>query len=150
MELAVNKIAKSIVALAVMTAMVGCNNKPDTKPEPLPITPDKPAVYTPPPAPIADPSQPTITPTPGPSGPVVNGNKNHHTPHPAADASDSVTLKGAKTYVVKAGDSLSKIAAKVYGKSTKKRVDAIKKANHLKSDVIRVGQKLKIPPASAI
>ncbi|MGV3774458.1 MAG: LysM peptidoglycan-binding domain-containing protein [Verrucomicrobiales bacterium] len=57
-------------------------------------------------------------------------------PAPAANASAS------STYVVKSGDSLSKIA-KIHRTTTKE----IKKANGLKSDVIRVGQKLKITGA---
>jgi GH24 family phage-related lysozyme (muramidase) len=44
-------------------------------------------------------------------------------------------------YVVKSGDTLSKIASK-YDKSV--TVDTIKKLNNLKSDKIEVGQKLKI------
>lgn len=44
-------------------------------------------------------------------------------------------------YTVKSGDSLSKIASKYKGVS----VDDIKKANGLKSDAIRAGQKLTIP-----
>ena len=44
-------------------------------------------------------------------------------------------------YTVKSGDSLSKIAAK-YDKTV--TVETIKKLNNLKSDSIKVGQKLKI------
>ena len=44
-------------------------------------------------------------------------------------------------YVVKPGDSLSKIASK-YDKTV--TVETIKKLNNLKSDNIEVGQKLKI------
>jgi len=49
--------------------------------------------------------------------------------------------KNLTTYVVKSGDTLSKIAAK-YDKTV--TVDSIKKLNGLKSDSISAGQKLKI------
>jgi peptidoglycan endopeptidase LytE len=49
--------------------------------------------------------------------------------------------KNLTTYVVKPGDTLSKIAAK-YDKTV--TVDSIKKLNGLKSDSISAGQKLKI------
>ena len=45
-----------------------------------------------------------------------------------------------KTYTVKSGDTLSKIAQKYHVS-----VAAIKQKNNLKSTVIRIGQKLKIP-----
>ena len=52
---------------------------------------------------------------------------------------DAQTTKTPKTHTVKSGDSLSVIAAKY-----KTTVDAIKKANGLKSDLIKPGQKLVI------
>jgi peptidoglycan endopeptidase LytE len=45
-----------------------------------------------------------------------------------------------RTYKVKSGDSLSTIAAKFHT-----TVSKIKKANGLRSDLIRIGQVLKIP-----
>ena len=146
MELAVNKIAKTMVAVAVMTLAAGCWG--DKKPEPTKMAD---------PAPIADPKPyvPPVTQVPEGGGPVqldkpVPTKSNQHSngggKTKTAPASEGKAVAG-KTYVVKSGDSLSKIAAHVYGKSTKKRIDAIKKANGLKSDVIRVGQKLKIPAA---
>lgn len=55
----------------------------------------------------------------------------------------SATYSGpSETYVVQAGDSLGKIA-KMHGTS----VRAIKGVNGLHSDIIRVGQKLKVPAA---
>lgn len=52
----------------------------------------------------------------------------------------SSTPKKSKTYTVKSGDTLSRISQKY-----KVTVAALKRKNNLKSDVIRVGQKLKIP-----
>ncbi len=48
-------------------------------------------------------------------------------------------------YVVRPGDTLSSIASKF-----KISIDTIKWANNLRSDIIRVGQKLKIPPGSGV
>lgn len=53
------------------------------------------------------------------------------------------TTTSYTTYTVKKGDSLWKIASKLLGKGTK--YTQIQKANGLKSTLIRVGQKLKIP-----
>ena len=52
-------------------------------------------------------------------------------------ATDTQTTKTPKTHTVKSGDSLSVIASKY-----KTTVDKIKKANDLKSDLIKPGQKL--------
>lgn len=52
----------------------------------------------------------------------------------------SSTPKKSKTYTVKSGDTLSRISQKY-----KVTVTALKRKNNLKSDLIRVGQKLKIP-----
>lgn len=50
------------------------------------------------------------------------------------------SAKGTRTYKVKKGDTLSEIAQKYHS-----TVSKIKKANKLKSDLIRTGQVLKIP-----
>jgi len=60
----------------------------------------------------------------------------------AATAVPSVA--GGNVYVVKSGDCLSKIAATHGMKAVE-----LRKANNLKSDVVRVGQKLTIPGAVA-
>ncbi|MBR4524316.1 MAG: LysM peptidoglycan-binding domain-containing protein [Bacteroidales bacterium] len=59
----------------------------------------------------------------------------------SSSSSSSSSKPKAVIYTVKSGDSLSKIASKYRGVS----VDDIKKANGLKSDAIRAGQKLTIP-----
>lgn len=58
----------------------------------------------------------------------------------------SAIPSGSKTYTVKQGDYLNRIAEAVYGKATPTRVEAITKANRLKADErLVVGQKLIIP-----
>ena len=69
------------------------------------------------------------------SGPSMAANTSSA---PAGDSSEST-----QTYTVKSGDSLSKIAGQ-YGI----RVRALRSANHLRTDRIVVGQKLKIPGKS--
>jgi peptidoglycan endopeptidase LytE len=51
---------------------------------------------------------------------------------------------GGQTYTVKSGDTLTKIATQ-FGTSVK----AIRSLNHLKTDAIKVGQKLEVPPKSS-
>ena len=72
-----------------------------------------------------------------------------HIPAPAAPAAPAVTgaapvesasAGGEQTYTVKSGDNLTKIAAQ-FGTTIK----ALRAANGLKTDSIKVGQKLKIP-----
>lgn len=58
----------------------------------------------------------------------------------ATGATGSGTTMGEKTHVVKSGDTLFKIA-KNYGVSAK----TLRTANHLRTDQIKVGQKLVIP-----
>ncbi len=55
------------------------------------------------------------------------------------------TGSGESTYTVVGGDTLSRIAAKLYGKGTPDNIAKIRTANNLTSDSIRVGQVLKIP-----
>jgi len=62
----------------------------------------------------------------------------------ATGSPGSVTNGGEKTYVVKSGDTLFKIA-KNYGVSAK----TLRTANHLRTDQIKVGQKLVIPTKGA-
>ena len=72
-----------------------------------------------------------------------------HIPAPAAPTAPTVpgiaplespSLGGEQTYTVKSGDNLTKIAGQ-FGTSIK----ALRAANSLKTDSIKVGQKLKIP-----
>ena len=55
----------------------------------------------------------------------------------AKEKSEPQSTKAPKTYTVKSGDSLSVIASKY-----KTTVDSLKRANNLKSDMIKPGQKL--------
>ncbi len=70
-------------------------------------------------------------------------------PKPAAKpqakpAAEAPVLTGENEYVVKAGDNLSKIAARFGVK-----LSALREANKLQSDKLRIAQKLIIPPAAA-
>ncbi len=56
----------------------------------------------------------------------------------------AAVVAGAGEYLVQSGDSLSKIAAR-----NGTTVKAIKETNNLQSDLIRIGQKLTLPGASA-
>ncbi len=67
---------------------------------------------------------------------------------PAAEAAVPKTVKGsgattADAYVVKSGDTLGRIA-----REHKTTVKSLREANHLKTDAIKVGQKLKLPAAT--
>jgi len=63
---------------------------------------------------------------------------------PGISTSADTGAGGGETYVVKSGDSLTKIA-KAHGTTVK----AIKAENNLSSDHIKVGQKLKMPGSAA-
>ncbi|HMP76062.1 MAG TPA: LysM peptidoglycan-binding domain-containing protein [Kiritimatiellia bacterium] len=67
---------------------------------------------------------------------------------PKVEKASAPAVAGDGTYVVQSGDSLSKIASR-QGTTVK----ALKEVNNLQSDVIRIGQKLKLPagakPAAA-
>ncbi len=64
----------------------------------------------------------------------------------APDATDGTnTATGDRTYTVKGGDSLSKIATEFYGSSSEANINKIKAANGLTSNNIRAGNTLKIP-----
>lgn len=74
--------------------------------------------------------------------PAPTGNAS--APAGAAHVANAAEAGEASTYVVKSGDSLIKISKNV-GVSVK----ALKSANGLKTDAIKVGQKLKVPAATA-
>lgn len=63
---------------------------------------------------------------------------------PTAPKTPGAKTENAGEYTVKSGDSLGKIA-----KANKTTVKALRDANHLKTDQIKVGQKLKLPGAAA-
>lgn len=66
------------------------------------------------------------------------------TPPPAPGGTAPAAETGERIYVVKAGDSLTKIA-----KEQGTTITALRKANKLTSDRIKVGDKLKIPVSAA-
>ena len=77
-----------------------------------------------------------------------------HIPAPAAPSTpavtgtaplESATASGEQTYTVKSGDNLTKIAGHL-GTTLK----ALRAANGLKTDSIKVGQKLKIPAKASV
>lgn len=72
---------------------------------------------------------------PAPSATTGNG---------AAVGATTGTETGEQTYVVKAGDNLTKIAAQ-FGTT----INAIRRANNMTTDRIKVGDKLKIPAAAS-
>lgn len=65
-------------------------------------------------------------------------------PVSGSSATHTTSTSGAATYTVKSGDSLTKIASK-YGVSIK----ALRSANNMKTDRIKVGDKLKIPASAS-
>lgn len=153
-----NKIAKMVLAAAALVAAAGCMDKNKGTTEAPPVATNTPATVPPynpgPTVPMSNDNNKDVTPPMGGEVKPTHPPRTHLTP-PAGESTSKTKIvdagttstKGGKTYVVKSGDSLSKIAAHFYGKSTKKRVDAIKKANGMKTDVVRIGQKLKIPAA---
>ena len=115
----------------------------------LPIGKVAPLTYTDAtPTPTATPTTlPTTSPTPSktPTATPTPSKSATATPSPTKTATPTKTPTPTPTptktyYVVVSGDTLSSIAAKL-----KKTVAAIKSANNLTSDSIRIGQKLLIP-----
>jgi nucleoid-associated protein YgaU len=76
------------------------------------------------------------------SGLQMDQNATYQPATPALNKSAAAAGHSETLYVVKSGDTLSRIA-KAYGTTVK----ALKLANGLKNDRIIVGAKLKIPPA---
>lgn len=72
---------------------------------------------------------------------LVPGKSGMHSTDSATAASSSA---GTKTYTVKSGDNLTTIASR-NGTS----ISALRSANNLRSDIVRVGQELKIPGTEA-
>jgi 5'-nucleotidase len=78
---------------------------------------------------------------------TVPGRPTSSRPSGMAVSAHPVAKKAAaKRYTVRSGDTLSRIAAKFYGKAT--LFDKIADANHIRNpNLIKVGQVLTIPPA---
>lgn len=95
-----------------------------------------------PPAPESVPPQ-TLPLAPEPLPPQTTPLAPGPLPTPAVHKT-SARHSAAGVYVVKSGDTLARIA-----RAHHTTVRAIKVANHLKSDRILVGEKLKLPPARA-
>lgn len=67
----------------------------------------------------------------------------------AATTSPTAAVKGVRTYKVKNGDTLGKIAQKEYGSLDPNILDKIQRANNLKNvNDIHIGQELVLPPSS--
>ena len=134
--------------------MVGCNSGPsktsnatpnsDSKVAPLPLAAPAPSVVGM--APLPGPSDTSAVKTIGDTGPQAvtpsSSRVHHEATKPAKVA--KVKAAGAGKYVVKKGDSLSKIAKLLYGDS--KKFKEIAMANNITNpNKIRVGQVLVIP-----
>lgn len=63
---------------------------------------------------------------------------------PVVKAASAPAVAGDGEYIVRSGDSLSKVAVK-----NGTTVKALREVNNLKSDMIRIGQKLKLPAGSS-
>ncbi len=140
----VSKVVLIVVALHVLViggifVFEGCSRVKSPAPQ-LAENESQPGATTPAPVPVSDTNLtanalPAPAPVPAPVAPV--------SPAPAPVA--PVPAAEAKTYVVKKGDSLYKIA-----KAEKVTIEQLAKANNLtKTSLLKVGQKLTIPAALA-
>lgn len=139
-----SRIWKVIIAVAALHVLVlgsmfliqhGCKSKPPEIPlaQPEAAPPIPPMAPAPPPPTSVQPLPPTAyVPPSTPSAPTAPA----YPPPPSAPTT--------KIYTIQKGDTLSKIA-----KTQGTTVAALKRANNLTSDFIRVGQKLKIPSPQA-
>lgn len=97
-----------------------------------------PGNYTPPPPPVPEPDPYAFAPEPAPAPApkkTTSSSSSSSTKKPSSSSSSTRT-----THTVKSGDTLYSLARK-HGTTVAK----IKSANGLSSDLIRIGQKLKIP-----
>jgi|SRR5581483_165021 len=121
-------VIAAVVLLLVGLLIQGCKSERSAGPSALPQLGTAPAVQKPSPIPAVQPA-PEVA-----SQPVVSS---------ASKVSMAPAINHAETmYVVKSGDSLSRIA-RAHGISLK----SLKAANSLANDRIAVGAKLKIPTA---
>lgn len=161
MELAVTRRKATVAVLGAVwlvgfAGVAGCqkNTPPPPPAAAVEVPPVTPPPYVPPQPPpvVVTPAEPTPTPQPvvAPDPPAPTRTQPAQRPAaqaPAATPAAAGAIRPGSTYTVQRGDTLSGIAVRAYGRGNVNRnVAAIKRANNLQSDTIRVGQKLRIPP----
>ena len=137
-------------SLVLVGLLAGCSSHKPATVTPIPAPAPAETAYVPPvtPAYVAPTTPPAVTDTTTAElPPLVTTSKpavkTTHTTHPTHTAATAVAAKGTK-YVVKKGDTLSKIAQKKYG--TVKAVKKILAANPgLNPDLIKIGQTIILP-----
>lgn len=151
----------AVAGVVGLVGAVGCqkNTPPPAPAAQVEVQPVTPPPYIPPQPPpvVVTPAEPVTTPPPvmAPEPPPAARPQPAQRPAaqspaaqpPAASATNRGPIRPGTTYTVQRGDTLSEIAVRAYGRGNVARnVAAIKRANNLQSDMIRVGQKLRIPP----
>lgn len=122
-----NAVAKAVAGSVTLTTEDSVPAKPGSMPEPVKMVPE---------------NKTEMSPSPAVAGSRALENKATEKP------AENKTTEPAVVHKVEPGQSVSKIAAKYYGRSTPDRVEAICKANRdvLKNaQTVRAGDNLKIP-----